>query len=343
MAKPAYLTPTVEQFRDAFRAFIASAVSPNIEAWERDREIPRSFWTEMGRNGFLCPWVGEQDGGVGAEFGCSVVVCEELGRTGAMGIQTAVSVHSDITVPYLAELATGELRERWIAGCLSGEIVTAIGMTEPGCGSDLAALRATAVRDGDEFVINGQKTFITNGMSCDLIVVAVKTDPAAEPAHNGISLIVVEDGTPGFVKSRKLEKMGQHIGDTAELFFEDCRVPVSHLLGAEGQGFRYLMKNLQRERLMISIAAQVAAEQILDKTLPYVKERRAFGGSIAGFQHNSFKIVEAATEIEIGRTFLDAIVDEFMAGEDITRRVSMAKWWLGDMANRVAYDAGLTD
>jgi acyl-CoA dehydrogenase len=339
MAKPSYLTPTVEQFRDAFRAFIASAVSPNIEAWERDREIPRSFWLEMGRNGFLCPWVDEQDGGVGAEFGCSVVVCEELGRTGAMGIQTAVSVHSDITVPYLAELATGQLRERWIAGCLSGEIVTAIGMTEPGCGSDLAALRATAVRDGDEFVINGQKTFITNGMSCDLIVVAVKTDPAAEPAHNGISLIVVEDGTPGFVKSRKLEKMGQHIGDTAELFFEDCRVPVSHLLGAEGQGFRYLMKNLQRERLMISIAAQVAAEQILDKTLPYVKERRAFGSSIAGFQHNAFKIVEAATEIEIGRTFLDAIIDEFMAGEDITRRVSMAKWWLGDMANRVAYDA----
>ncbi len=176
-------------------------------------------------------------------------------------------------------------------------------------------------------------------MSCDLIVVAVKTDPAAEPAHNGISLIVVEDGTPGFVKSRKLEKMGQHIGDTAELFFEDCRVPVSHLLGAEGQGFRYLMKNLQRERLMISIAAQVAAEQILDKTLPYVKQRRAFGSSIAGFQHNAFKIVEAATEIEIGRTFLDAIIDEFMAGEDITRRVSMAKWWLGDMANRVAYDA----
>jgi acyl-CoA dehydrogenase len=339
MAKPSYLTPTVVQFRDAFRAFIASAVSPNIEAWERDREIPRSFWIEMGRNGFLCPWVDEQDGGVGAEFGCSVVVCEELGRTGAMGIQTAVSVHSDITVPYLAELATGRLRERWIAGCLGGEIVTAIGMTEPGCGSDLAALRATAVRDGDEFVINGQKTFITNGMSCDLIVVAVKTDPAAEPAHNGISLIVVEDGTPGFVKSRKLEKMGQHIGDTAELFFEDCRVPVSHLLGAEGQGFRYLMKNLQRERLMISIAAQVAAEQILDKTLPYVKQRRAFGSSIAGFQHNAFKIVEAATEIEIGRTFLDAIIDEFMAGEDITRRVSMAKWWLGDMANRVAYDA----
>jgi acyl-CoA dehydrogenase len=339
MAKPAYLTPTVEQFRDAFRGFVAATVVPNIEAWERDRAIPRSFWLEMGRNGFLCPWIGENDGGVGAEFGCSVVVCEELGRTGAMGIQTAVSVHSDITVPYLAELATGALRERWLAGSLSGEAVTAIGMTEPGCGSDLAALRATAVRDGDEYVINGQKTFITNGMSCDLIIVAVKTDPSADPAHNGISLIVVEQGTPGFVKSRKLEKMGQHIGDTAELFFEDCRVPVSHLLGAEGQGFRYLMTNLQRERLMIAIAAQVAAEQILDKTLPYVKERRAFGKSVAGFQHNAFKIVESATEIEIGRTFLDAIIDEFMAGQDITRRVSMAKWWLGDLANRVAYDA----
>ena len=339
MARPAYRTDTVEQFREAFRAFVAAEIIPNIAAWESDRAIPRSFWHAMGRNGFLCPWVEEDDGGAGAEFGCSVVVCEELGRTGAMGIQTAVSVHSDITVPYLADLARGELRSRWIEGALSGDIVTAIGMTEPGCGSDLAQLRTTAVRDGDDYVINGQKTFITNGMACDLIVVAVKTDPTAEPAHTGVTLFAVEDGTPGFVKSRKLDKMGQHIGDTAELFFEDCRVPAAHMLGAEGRGFRYLMENLQRERLMISIAAQTAAEQILEKTLPYVTERKAFGQPVGSFQHNAFKIVERATEIEIGRTFLDAIIDEFVAGEDITRRVSMAKWWLGDSANRTAYDA----
>jgi acyl-CoA dehydrogenase len=170
------------------------------------------------------------------------------------------------------------------------------------------------------------------------VVVAVRTDPDARPAHRGISLVVVEKSAPGFHKARKLEKMGQHVGDTAELFFDDCRVPVSHLLGEEGKGFEYLMLNLQRERLMIAIAAQTAAEQILEKTLAYVKEREAFGRPIGSFQHNAFKLVERATEIEIGRTFLDALVDEYMAGEDVTRRVSMAKWWLADLANRVAYD-----
>jgi acyl-CoA dehydrogenase len=339
MAKPAYLTPEVEAFRDAFRAFVASEVTPHIETWEKGDGIPRRFWTEMGRHGFLCPWLDESVGGSGAGFGYSVVICEELGRTGAMGIQTAVSVHSDIVVPYLDELARPEQRKRWLPGSANGEIITAIGMTEPGVGSDLAALRSTAVRDGDDYVINGQKTFISNGMACDLIVAAVRTDPQADPPHRGISLVVVEEGTPGFVKARKLAKMGQHVGDTAEIFFEDCRVPAANLLGEEGKGFQYLMANLQRERLMIGIASQSAAEQILEKTLPYIKERKAFGQPIGSFQHNAFKFVERATEVEIGRTFLDAIIDEFIAGEDITRRVSMAKWWHSDMANRVAYDA----
>jgi acyl-CoA dehydrogenase len=337
MAKAAYRSVEVEQFRDVFRTFVASEVVPHVVEWEKAGELSRRFWRAMGSQGFLCPWVAEEDGGAGAPFGFSVVVCEELGRTGAMGVQTAVSVHSDITVPYLAELAHPEHRRRWLAGALTGEIVTAIAMTEPGAGSDLAAVRTTAVRDGDDYIINGQKTFITNGISCDLVIVVVKTDPDAR--HAGVSLVVVEDGTPGFVKARRLEKMGQHAGDTGELFFEDCRVPASHVLGAEGAGFRYLMHNLQRERLMISIAAQTAAEQILEKGVAYAKERRAFGSTVAGFQHNAFKIVERATEVEIGRTFLDALIDEFMAGEDITERVSMAKWWLSDLANRVAYDA----
>jgi acyl-CoA dehydrogenase len=339
MAKPAYLTSEVEEFRRAFRAFVDAEIVPNIEEWERARCIPRELWLDMGRHGYLCSWLDESVGGSSADFGYSVVVCEEIGRTGAMGLQTAVSVHTDITVPYLDQLASEPLRRKWLPRCTSGEIVTAIGMTEPGAGSDLAAIRTTAVRDGDDYVLNGQKTFISNGMACDLIVAVVKTDPTAEPAHTGISLIAVEDGTPGFVKSRRLEKMGQHIGDTAEIFFEDCRVPASHLLGQEGKGFRYLMDNLQRERLMIAITAQAAAEQILAKTLPYVKERKAFGKTIGSFQHNAFKIVERATEIELGRTFLDAIIDEFVEGEDITRRVSMAKWWMSDLANRVAYDA----
>jgi len=339
MSKPTYLTAEVDEFRRAFRAFVDGEIVPSLESWERGDGIPRELWLAMGRQGYLCPWLGEDAGGSAAEFGVSVVVCEELGRTGAMGLQTAVSVHSDITVPYLEQLTEGDLRRRWLPGCASGDIVTAIGMTEPGVGSDLAALKTTAIRDGDEWVINGQKTFITNGISCDLIVVAARTDPDADPPHAGISLLVVEADAPGFTKARKLEKMGQHVGDTAEIFFEDCRVPAANLLGEPGRGFQYLMANLQRERLMISIAAQAAAEQILDKTLSYVREREAFGRPVGSFQHNAFKIVERATEVEVGRTFLDAVIDEYVAGEDITRRVSMAKWWMSDMANRVAYDA----
>ena len=339
MPKPDYLTEEVLAFRKAFRDYVAREIAPHIEEWERGDGIPRAFWLELGKHGYLCPWLDTSVGGAEAGFGCSVVICEELGRTGAMGIQTAVSVHADVTTPYLDQLAAGEARARWLAGCTSGEIVTAIGMTEPGVGSDLAALRTTAIRDGDDYVINGQKTFISNGISCDLIIVAARTDPDADPPHKGISLIVVERDTPGFVKARKLDKMGQHVGDTAEVFLEDCRVPVANLLGEEGRGFEYLMSNLQRERLMIAIAAQTAAEQILDKTLPYVKERKAFGQAIGSFQHNAFKIVERATEVEIGRTFVDSLIDEFIAGEDITRRVSMAKWWLSDLSNRVAYDA----
>jgi acyl-CoA dehydrogenase len=332
-------TPDVEAFRTSFRSFLAREVTPHLEQWEKDRRTPRSFWTAMGRNGFLCPWLPEEHGGSAAGFGFSAVICEELGRTGFMGLQTGVSVHSDIAVPYLLQLAGDEQKKRWLPGCASGGILTAIGMTEPSVGSDLANLKTTAVRDGDSWVINGQKTFISNGVDCDLIILACRTDAAARPAHAGVSLVVVEAGTPGFLKARALEKMGQHIQDTAELFFEDCRVPASNLLGQPGHGFRYMMENLQRERLMIAIAAQVAAEQILDKTLPYVKERTAFGTPVGAFQHNAFKLVERATEVEIGRTFLDTVIDEFEAGIDITRRVSMAKWWMSDLANRVAYDA----
>ena len=338
MAKAAWRTPEVEELRSAFRAFLAREVVPHLAEWEREKRTPRSFWHAMGRGGFLCPWLPESYGGSEAGFGISAVICEELGRTGFMGLQTGVSVHADIVVPYLEQLAGDEQKKKWLPGCATGDILTAIGMTEPAVGSDLANLKTTAVRDGDGWIINGQKTFISNGVDCDLIVMACRTDPSA-PASQGVSLIVVETGTPGFLKARPLEKMGQHIQDTAELFFEDCRVPAGNLLGAEGQGFRYLMENLQRERLMISIAAQVAAEQILAKTLPYVKERRAFGTPIGSFQHNAFKLVELATEVEIGRTFLDSIIDEFEEGTDITRRVSMAKWWMSDLANRVAYEA----
>ncbi|MFQ5352821.1 MAG: acyl-CoA dehydrogenase family protein, partial [Candidatus Binatia bacterium] len=274
MPRPRYLTAEVEAFRDAFRAFVEAEVRPRIDQWESGRVVSRDFWLDMGEQGYLCPWLKEEFGGAAAEFGVSVVICEELGRTGAMGVQTGVSVHSDIAVPYLDRYGLAEQRRRWLPACARGESVAAIAMTEPGAGSDLAAVRTTAVRDGDDYVINGQKTFISNGMECDLVVVVARTDPAAESASRGISLLVVERDTPGFVRSRQLEKMGQHCQDTAELFFEDCRVPSVNLLGQENRGFQYLMENLQRERLMISVAAQTAAEQVLAKTLPYVKERQ---------------------------------------------------------------------
>ncbi|HEY2774272.1 MAG TPA: acyl-CoA dehydrogenase family protein [Candidatus Binatia bacterium] len=339
MPVAAWKTPEVEAFRSSLRSFLAREVIPHLGEWERQRRTPRSFWKAMGKAGFLCPWLPEQYGGSGAGFGFSAVLCEELGYTGFMGLQTGVSVHSDIAVPYLEQFAGEEQKRRWLPGCASGDLLTAIAMTEPSVGSDLANLKTTAARDGDHWVLNGQKTFISNGVDCDLIIVACRTDPAADPPYAGVSLIVVEAGAPGFLKARPLEKMGQHIQDTAELFFEDCRVPRANLLGEPGQGFRYLMQNLQRERLMISIAAQAASEQILAKTLPYVKERKAFGTPVGFFQHNAFKLVELTTEIEIGRTFLDAVIDEFEAGVDITRRVSMAKWWMSDLANRVAYEA----
>ncbi len=210
-------------------------------------------------------------------------------------------------------------------------------MTEPGAGSDLAAIKTTAVRDGDDYVLNGQKTFITNGYNCDLIVVACKTDTKAVPAYKGVSLIVVENGTPGFIKNRKLEKMGLRDSDTAELFFDDCRVPASNILGAEGDGFKPMMMNLQQERLISCVASIVGAERMLEITLDYTKTRTAFGRTIASFQHNTFKIVEMATEIEMAKTFTYTLVEDHLAGEDITKKVSMSKWYNAELANRVAY------
>jgi acyl-CoA dehydrogenase len=323
-----------ELFREQFKKFCEREVTPNVERWEEQRIVDRETWKKAGDQGFLCPTLDPKYGGSGVDFGYAAIINEEIVRAGSSGF--TAGLHSDIVVPYIESFGSEAQRERWLPGCASGDTITAIAMTEPNTGSDLAGIKTTAIRDGDSYVINGQKTFISNGVDCDLIVLACRT---GGEGHSGVSLLVVEAGTAGFVKARALEKMGQHIQDTAELFFEDCRVPANNLLGSPGMGFRYLMENLQRERLMIAITAQAAAEQILDKTLPYVKERKAFGQPIGTFQHNAFKLVELATEVEIGRTFLDAVIDEFEAGEDITRRVSMAKWWMSDLANRVAYEA----
>jgi len=329
-----YLKEEHQLFRQSVRKFLEKEAAPFFEQWEKDRMIPREFWLKMGEQGFLCPWVDEVYGGFNADFGYSVVLNEELERigTGLIGI----GLHNDIVVPYLAEYGTDEQKQRWLPKCLTGETITAIAMTEPGAGSDLAGIQTTAIRDGDDYIVNGQKTFITNGIQADLIVVVCKTNPNAKPPHKGISLLVIERDTPGFSRGRKLDKIGLHSQDTAELFFEDARVPAANLLGEEGRGFYYLMEKLQQERLLVAISAQVAAEEMLKMTVDYVKERKAFGQQIAHFQNTQFTIAEMATEIQIGRTFVDDVISRHMAGEQIVTEVSMAKWWITDMARRTA-------
>lgn len=329
-----YLRDEHRMFRTALRKFLEKEAVPYFEQWEQERMIPRSFWQKMGEQGYLCTDVDEKYGGAGADWAYSVVINEELERVGSGMV--GIGLHNDIVIPYFTSYGTEEQKQRWLPGCARGDLITAIAMTEPGAGSDLAKIKTTAIRDGDHYILNGQKTFITNGIQCDLVLVACKTDPKAVPAHQGISLIVVERDTPGFSRGRKLDKIGLHSQDTAELIFADCRVPAANLIGQEGKGFSYLMEKLQQERLVVAIAAQVAAEEMLKTTIEYVKSREAFGRPISKFQNTQFSIVEMATEIEIGRTFLDQLIADHIAGKDIVTKVSMAKWWTTEMAKRVA-------
>ncbi len=245
------------------------------------------------------------------------------------------SLHSNIIVPYIDTFGSEEQKRKYLPGCVTGEIITAIAMTEPGAGSDLAALRTTAIKDGDHYILNGQKTFISNGINSNLVIVAAKTDTSA--GYKGISLILVEEGAAGFSRGRRLEKMGLHSQDTAELIFEDCRVLRSNLLGQEGQGFYYMMNKLQRERLMSIVGAMAMAEAMLELTIKYCKERHIFGKPVSSFQHNTFKIVEMATEIDLGRKYTDELIKKHIAGVDITKEVCMAKSWIAEMTNRVAH------
>ncbi|MCB2191391.1 MAG: acyl-CoA dehydrogenase family protein [Deltaproteobacteria bacterium] len=322
-------------FRESMRRFVADQVTPNVDEWEEAGAVPRELWLAMGEQGFLCPWVPEEYGGLGLGFEYSLIVNEELIRGDGFGV--GVPLHSDVASPYLADYGTAQAKEKFLPGCVSGEVITAVGFTEPGAGSDLAAIRTTAVKDGDEYVLNGQKTFITNGYFADLVVVAVKTDPSA--GYKGISLILVDKDAPGFSKGAPLHKMGMRMQDTAELYFEDCRVPAWHLLGEQGQGFKYMMAKLQQERIEVCIKCQVMAEQCLKEGLEFAKTREAFGKPIGFQQANAFKLAEMATDVQLGRTFLDDLIFSHIKGEDVVQKVSMAKYWLGEMVNRVAYQA----
>lgn len=332
--KPVYLTEEHEMFRQALRKFLEKEAVPYYKQWEKDRLIPREFWKKMGEQGYLCPDIDEKYGGSNVDWGFNVVINEELERVGSSLV--GIGLHSDIVVPYLMAYGTEEQKQRWLPKCASGDIITALGMTEPGTGSDLANIQTTAIKDGNEYVINGQKTFITNGIHADLVLIACKTDPNVVPKHRGISLMVVERDTPGFSRGRKLDKVGLHAQDTAELIFEDCRVPVENLIGAEGEGFKYMMEKLQQERLLVAISAQISAEVMLSQTIDYVKSREAFGQPISKFQNTQFKIVEMATQIEVSRAFLNELIAEHIAEENVVTKVSMAKWWITNMAKQVA-------
>jgi acyl-CoA dehydrogenase len=325
-------------FQESVRRFVEKEIVPHIDQWEEDKLVPREVWRRLGAQGFLCPWLPEEYGGSGTDISYSVIIQEELTRSTCYGVASGVRAHADIVVPYVERYGTPEQKKEILPGSTTGEIIMAMGMTEPDCGSDLAAIRTTALKSGNGYVINGQKTFITNAIHCDWVVLAARTDKKADPPYTGVSLLLVPVNAPGFSKGRKLRKMGLHSQDTGELIFDDCKVPQSCLLGEEGAGFRYLMENLSQERLAISIGTITIAEKMLELTLDYTRNRAVFGKPISRHQHNAFKLVELATEIEMGRTFVESLIERRMEGVDIAREVCMAKWWLAEMANRVAYD-----
>jgi acyl-CoA dehydrogenase len=327
-----------EQFRQQVRKFLAQEVAPQVGEWEKNREIPRKFWKEMGAMGFLGFCYDPAYGGVGADEIFRVVMAEELARSMTGGVGIAVAGHNDMATTYINLLGTHEQKLKWLAPCTTGQAVCAIAVTEPGTGSDVSSITTRAEKKGDHYIINGQKTFITNGHYGDLLVTAVKTDTKAVPAHQGVSLILIEKNTPGVV-SRKLEKIGGHSSDTAEIFFEDVKVPVGNLLGGEGQGFYAIMKNFGLERLVAGVLCVSIAEVILEKTIEYAKSRVAFKKPIVKFQVIKHKIVDMATAVEMNRALGYQCVKNYAAGIDVTKEVSMFKATAAEMVNKAAYDA----
>jgi alkylation response protein AidB-like acyl-CoA dehydrogenase len=321
-------------FRQAVRQFVERHVVGEYDRWESEGLVDRKLWNLLGDAGFLGMAVPEQYGGGGVDdFRYNAILVEEFARVGAPSLSSGVGLHNDVVAPYLLELTSEEQRSRWLPGFCTGETVTAIAMTEPGAGSDLKGVRTTAVRDGDSFVLNGSKTFITNGIHSDLVIVVAKTDPAA--GAKGISLLVVERGMEGFRRGRKLAKAGMHAQDTAELVFEDVRVPAENLLGELNQGFVHLMHNLPQERVSIAVVAVAASQAALDWTLQYAKDRQAFGQPIGSFQNSRFRLAEIATEVDIAQNYLDRCILELNAGTLSAVDAAKAKWWTTELQKRV--------
>jgi alkylation response protein AidB-like acyl-CoA dehydrogenase len=321
-------------FRESARRFVAEEVTPHQQQWEADGIVPRELFATAATKGMLAMQVPERYGGAGVgDFRFNQIVGEELAAAGAGGSGLGLTLHNDICLPYFLDMGSEEQRERWLPGIADGTLITAVAMTEPEMGSDLAGLRTTAIRDGDDYVVNGSKTFITNGINADLVITAVKTDPSQR--HAGISLLILERGMDGFERGRNLEKIGQHAQDTAELFFNDVRVPVANRLGEEGLGFRYMTANLAQERLSIALSSVAAARGALAMTVQYVKERTAFGQPIGSFQNSRFALAEMATEIELATAFCDQAVLALNRGELSPEDAAMAKWWSTELQGRV--------
>jgi long-chain-acyl-CoA dehydrogenase len=319
-------------FRDAFRKFAQKELVPHMEEWEQEGIVSREAWLLAGASGFLGMDVPEAYGGIGeVDFRYSAIVCEELAYQGVSSI--ALPLQTDMVIPYITKYGNEDQKRGWLPKLVSGELIGAIAMTEPNTGSDIASIETIALRQGDHYLLNGQKTFISNGLLNDLVIVVAKTDPQKD-AH-GISLFVVERGMQGYERGRNLEKIGLHAQDTAELFFRDVKVPSDHLLGEEDQGFIYLMEGLPRERMTMAIGGIASAETALEETIEYCKQRTAFGRPIGSFQNSRFKLAEMKTEVEIGRVFVDHCIMLYNQGELSVERAAMAKWWITDVQNRV--------
>ena len=323
-----------EDFRETVQRFVAEEVSPHFEQWEEDGIMPREVFQKAGDKDMLAMAAPEEYGGLGLDdYRFNQVIVEEGSYAGVTGCLLGLSLHNDICLPYFLEYTTDEQKERWLPGIVDGSLITALAMTEPGIGSDLGSLGTKAIRDNGHYVVDGSKTFITNGINADLIITAVKTDP--KEAHKGISLMVIERGMDGFERGRNLEKVGMHSQDTAELFFNEVAVPAENLLGEEGQGFAYLISNLAQERLSIAVGAVAAAQAALDWTLEYVKERTAFGRSVGSFQNSRFRLAEIKTEVDIAQVYIDRSVEALNEGTLTAEDAAAAKWWTTEMAGRV--------
>ncbi len=327
-------------FRESWRKFVEKEIAPHHEQWELDGVVSRDLFLAAGEHGFLGMAAPTELGGGGVDdFRYNLIISEEIQRAGVAGSGLGITLHNDICLPYFLSLCSPEQQARWVPGICSGDLITAVAMTEPGIGSDLASMKTSAARDGDDYVVNGSKTFITNGINADLVITAVKTDPTQK--HKGMSLVIIERGMAGFERGRNLDKVGLHAQDTAELFFNDVHVPTANLLAGpqgtdgEGQGFLHLVQNLPQERLSIAVSAIAASAQALAWTLEYTKEREAFGQPIATFQNSRFRLAEIKTEVEIGQVYIDRCVTELNAGTLTAEDAAMAKWWCTELQKKV--------